>query len=377
MSRFLRIFECGHDGCFLFINWCLKYFFNQFVLSPQEIVALCNTKMSRSPSNSRTNFRYLDRIFRQNSNHIPTLPNCPDMKYNNEQERLKTFENKWTKDFIDYHVLARTGMYYIGLRDCVKCQFCHITISEWQVGDDPVCEHFKYSPTCPLLRRERTRNIPSDIGALNCALPPRSPDECGRIRIPPVDDISPKAPPVQVIPAFPHYALEEARTTTFTEWPKVMRHKVPSLVEAGFFYTGRGDQVQCFSCGVTINDWEEDDDPWVQHAVWQPDCKFLQLLRDKEFIESCVANYTEKEKTGSKRIEIERNPYDRQISMASSLGTGDADGNNLCKLCYLEERNTVFLPCGHVVACAKCALSVDKCPVCRLPFTDINRLYFS
>jgi hypothetical protein len=36
-----------------------------------------------------------------------------------------------------------------------------------------------------------------------------------------------------------------------------------------------------------------------------------------------------------------------------------------CKICYNAEMCVQFLPCLHVVCCTACALSVDKCPLCR------------
>nr|AAW21999.1 inihibitor of apoptosis-1 like protein [Aedes aegypti] len=51
------------------------------------------------------------------------------------------------------------------------------------------------------------------------------------------------------------------------------------------------------------------------------------------------------------------------------------DTSRTCKICYVNEYNTAFSPCGHVVACAKCASSVTKCPLCRKPFTNVMRIY--
>ena len=36
-----------------------------------------------------------------------------------------------------------------------------------------------------------------------------------------------------------------------------------------------------------------------------------------------------------------------------------------CAVCMEAERDTVFLPCSHVVACAGCATRLTQCPVCR------------
>lgn len=73
------------------------------------------------------------------------------------------------------------------------------------------------------------------------------------------------------------------------------------------------------------------------------------------------------------------------ISDVSSVG-GNDDANNsnnagsdsrLCKICFQEEMGVLFLPCGHIVACPKCALSLTTCAVCRKPFTATIRAFLS
>uniref|UniRef100_A0A336MWB2 CSON007246 protein n=1 Tax=Culicoides sonorensis TaxID=179676 RepID=A0A336MWB2_CULSO len=39
--------------------------------------------------------------------------------------------------------------------------------------------------------------------------------------------------------------------------------------------------------------------------------------------------------------------------------------------------NTAFFPCGHIIACTKCASSVTKCSYCNQPFVKVMRVYFS
>lgn len=43
----------------------------------------------------------------------------------------------------------------------------------------------------------------------------------------------------------------------------------------------------CFYCGVGLKDWEEMDDPWVEHAVWSPKCIHVVLIKGQAFIEEC------------------------------------------------------------------------------------------
>lgn len=33
---------------------------------------------------------------------------------------------------------------------------------------------------------------------------------------------------------------------------------------------GRGDAVLCFDCGGGLNNWQPEEDPWVEHAKHYP-----------------------------------------------------------------------------------------------------------
>lgn len=359
--------------------------------------------------------------------------------YRSEAERLKTFE-EWPLDFIDKHVLAQTGMFYTRDSDKVKCYFCEVEIGRWEQSDHPVTEHIKWSANCPLLRRRTTNNIPLNVDALERVLPPASYDVCGSndtIEVRPtaypegsisssgggVSSSGASSPPIYQMD-YPEYAIEAARCRSFAEWPRTMKQKPKELAEAGFFYTGVGDRVNCFSCGGGLKDWDENDDPWEQHAQWLSKCRYLKLMKGQAFIDAVIAKSNRAAEKSEEALSapasdqevqvcstqtLENNinkqqPQQQSTSAATTTSSSAAatvtapttdrnllqrsESNNnsdkriipeekLCKICYAAEYNTAFLPCGHVVACTKCASSVIKCPMCRKPFKDVMRVYFS
>ncbi|XP_046570869.1 baculoviral IAP repeat-containing protein 2-like isoform X2 [Haliotis rubra] len=63
------------------------------------------------------------------------------------------------------------------------------------------------------------------------------------------------------------------------------------MVEAGFFYTGHGDSVKCFSCGGALRNWQADDDPWIEHARWFPRCPYLRQQKGDEFVDDIESNF--------------------------------------------------------------------------------------
>ncbi|XP_068659497.1 E3 ubiquitin-protein ligase SPL2 isoform X3 [Aristolochia californica] len=61
---------------------------------------------------------------------------------------------------------------------------------------------------------------------------------------------------------------------------------------------------------------------------------------------------------------------------------GDVPDGELCVICLMTRRRSAFVPCGHLVCCPRCALSVErdlhpKCPVCRQAIRTSLRIYAS
>ncbi|RUS81806.1 hypothetical protein EGW08_010443 [Elysia chlorotica] len=77
---------------------------------------------------------------------------------------------------------------------------------------------------------------------------------------------------------------ELERLGTFHGWPDVMtvtdvsksvKPSALTLARAGFSYTGSGDEVICFSCGLRVDNWEKHNDPLVVHATRSPHCQLV------------------------------------------------------------------------------------------------------
>lgn len=99
---------------------------------------------------------------------------------NKEEQRFKTFDTNWPHSFIAPRILAKTGFYFTGPHDQVKCFFCGVVVYRWEIGDDEVHEHSRLSPNCPLLRRQKTLNVPIEpVFELNHLLPQICYDVCG------------------------------------------------------------------------------------------------------------------------------------------------------------------------------------------------------
>lgn len=68
---------------------------------------------------------------------------------------------------------------------------------------------------------------------------------------------------------------EEARLQTFSSWPSNSPVRPQDLAEAGFYYTGVNDAVQCFCCAGMLSGWEPGDTAWGEHARHYNFCFFI------------------------------------------------------------------------------------------------------
>lgn len=162
-------------------------------------------------------------------------------------------------------------------------------------------------------------------------------------------------------PEYPQFMSESERIKSYLDWPCALKQKPAQLAEAGFFYTGMNDSVKCFQCGGGLKHWTETDIPWEQHAIWYERCLYLKLIKGAKFIN---------------KMQAHKNFQSEDLQKGYDDDAEQKNDNRLCKICYETEFNTTFFPCGHILACEKCASSVTKCPYCRQCFTSVLRVYF-
>lgn len=202
------------------------------------------------------------------------------MDLNRETDRLKTFKIDWPHAYIFPKFLAKTGLYYIGPYDQVKCNFCAVQLSNWDIGDNELKEHYRWSINCPLLNRKDTLNVPiqpeSDLIQLLSIID----NQRVNLESPFIET------PVNLLrnPDFPGFSSELIRLNSFETWPISEVQKPEQLSKAGFFYTKKDDRVICFSCDGGLYHWDKNDDPWEQHALWFERCEFLLAEKGEEFI---------------------------------------------------------------------------------------------
>ncbi|XP_052087302.1 uncharacterized protein LOC127724405 isoform X2 [Mytilus californianus] len=88
---------------------------------------------------------------------------------------------------------------------------------------------------------------------------------------------------------YPNYESLQSRKDSYFDWPAYRSFLHPyDLSECGLFFTHFEDCVRCFQCGIGLRNWEENDNPWVEHARWSRKCQYLIRRKGQGFIDSVV-----------------------------------------------------------------------------------------
>lgn len=80
-------------------------------------------------------------------------------------------------------------------------------------------------------------------------------------------------------PKYPEYMKCGKRYSSFQQWPKYHLPSKEDLAMSGFVYTGKGDIVFCFCCGIKLKDWEPSDRTWAEHYKHSPSCTYHEMCR--------------------------------------------------------------------------------------------------
>ncbi|CAB3376649.1 Hypothetical predicted protein [Cloeon dipterum] len=218
--------------------------------------------------------------------------------YEFEAFRLFSLVKKSDWQFVDPFALARSGFYFTGEEDKVRCVFCMLEVRGWEQGDTPHGEHLRWNPDCPFLRDSRS--------VVNVRIGEELVQ--GQIRENPFTEangMEKYGPNLHFLntstllfldlsirnwsaPVHSSFATLKSRMDSFREfWPPSLGQKTEEMARAGFFYTGSGDRAICFHCNLGLKDWYLGDDPFDQHTRWRPTCQFLPIVAKIRFQSCC------------------------------------------------------------------------------------------
>ncbi|KAM6109348.1 LOW QUALITY PROTEIN: baculoviral IAP repeat-containing protein 1 [Phoenicopterus ruber ruber] len=195
------------------------------------------------------------------------LQNSYNPTMRNEHNRLKSFLSYTSHSSWSLTEMAAAGFYHTLVKSSVQCFCCGLVLFGKKVRYTPYEQHKRFRPTCEFVLGKEVGNISKyDVRVQKLE---KNPAEHAY-----------------------KYSAEDMRLQSFDGWPFYARGTRPDLLaQAGFYFTGKKDTVQCFACGGCLGNWEDGGDPWREHAKWFPECEFLQSKKSSEEIKKYIETY--------------------------------------------------------------------------------------
>ncbi|KAL4233680.1 Baculoviral IAP [Mactra antiquata] len=275
-------------------------------------------------------------------------PKHPDFAI--KSQRMSTFSNWPSSHPIRPAQLTEAGFFFTGHNDIVRCFFCGGGMQSWRHGDSPWIEHARWYPTCAYVRQFKGDNFVNKCRAAH---------------------------------------LDQ---DTYNQLSDVGYDENMSSASSDFFMEDMYGPVA--ACVLNMGYSQEQVKEAIKdyrHRQGSAELKaqhLLEFLLDNKSTPSEPGTVTKNTITSSRHREnTSMEITENKQSLASS--SKDTDQNPLaaentelkekmlCKICFDNDANIVFLPCGHMVSCVECAYALRKCAVCRKLIDSRIRTYLS
>lgn len=228
------------------------------------------------------------------------------------EKRLTSFR-KWSiSEIVKPEDLADAGFVFTGIGDSVRCFYCGGGLREFVNGDDPWIEHVKWYQNCPYILLVKGQSFINNVGKT------------------------------------------KSDQDTTAEKTAIKSSAELSCLQMGF------------------------DEPLVQTAIKRYKHEHKNSnFSGVELAELCDALKNDNRTTRNKRnstsqtyenVETQTLENDIQDDIEILLQENRQLKDEMaCKICLDHAASVIFIKCGHLSTCGKCAPAFKNCPMCRTP----------
>ncbi|CAF2524850.1 unnamed protein product [Rotaria sp. Silwood2] len=190
-----------------------------------------------------------------------------------EQSRRRTFSRATFQCTSCREQMIKAGFFSCNIGDRVICLDCNLICHQWILHSDDPCEvHQTLSPECPIVKNMR---IPSQAASPSIVNANSTTNHTAGAVV--VDTFRSNGI-VPIVPQNLGYVDIPTRSASYATWTNGTLPTVEKFVEAGFFYTGNGSIVTCFYCRGSLQGWNADHNPMIEHARSFPHCAYAKQL---------------------------------------------------------------------------------------------------
>ncbi|CAC5391261.1 BIRC2_3 [Mytilus coruscus] len=188
-------------------------------------------------------------------------------QFENVQDRIDSYPQKWKdENFESVQSMSTAGFFYAGFGESGRCFHCGCVLTNIRQQGLPLVAHAARYPTCSYARSNLTNEEITEAIAKFKGI-----DEKSKI----AEAVKEKFQDLDIrIKTFESYESKNGQTDI----------DIYSVAEAGFYYIGLENIVQCFQCSVRFYGIPGDQSPWSMHASLSPTCAYVIKEKGESFI---------------------------------------------------------------------------------------------
>jgi hypothetical protein len=200
-------------------------------------------------------------------------------EYENIMERIQSYPLAWQEEDLEaIQNISDAGFFYTGYGETGRCFHCGCVLANIRAHTMPLIPHAIGFPTCHYIKNKLTEEEIKQATAKFMDEGEKS-KRAGNFKN--------------------KYENFDVRLKTFESYEKnngkVSDNYISDLVEAGFYYSGLENLVQCFSCNVRVCGIPNDQNVWSIHANLSPTCSHVLTEKGRTFLceqQSLNVDYT-------------------------------------------------------------------------------------
>ncbi|XP_057671931.1 death-associated inhibitor of apoptosis 2 [Diorhabda carinulata] len=302
------------------------------------------------------------------------------------EARLRSFVG-WSSDLIQTpEVLSEAGFYYEGMGDQVRCFHCDGGLRTWDPHDDPWTEHARWFPNCAFVKLVKGQDF-----VTACTLEHIT-----------ESNVRPSIQKNHTTRR--RREVTEREIQSYLSSPQALAalsiglnvERVKRAIREKLEQTGRPYQQPDALVEAALNLQHEEEDPSSQDHYSTPIDRntlrtFFRAALDQineqqnEQIEIPTPDTTQQllhDAVPTPQADLDTTPHPNNVPQLVKSVSLEEENRllkeaRLCKICMDNEVGIVFLPCGHLATCVKCAPNLEDCPVCRSTIKATVRTFLS